>query len=294
MQKIQVHIWFDKEGKEAAHFYTSVFKNSRIKSESVLDNTPSGSVDMVTLDIMGQAFSFISAGPYFKVNPSISFLVALSEKEEIDRLWNALSDGGTTLMELGPYPFSEHYGWIQDRYGVSWQLMHAKKHLIHQTITPAMMFVGNVCDKAEDAITFYRSVFHNTSIGDTWRYGPNERPDKEGTLKYASFTLEGQEFVAMDSAHAHKFAFNEAVSFIISCKDQTEIDYYWDKLSADPKAEQCGWLKDKYGVSWQVVPTVMDEMLKHGDKKKIARVTEAFLKMKKFDLAELERIYRQT
>ena len=118
-----------------------------------------------------------------------------------------------------------------------------------------------------------------------------QEPDKEGTIAHASFTLGGQQFAAMDSAHEHKFTFNEAISFIVNCNTQAEIDYYWEKLSADPKAEQCGWLKDKFGLSWQVTPVAMNEMLASNDEKKIARVTEAFLKMKKFDLAKLQQAY---
>jgi len=132
---------------------------------------------------------------------------------------------------------------------------------------------------------------HNANFGDILRYGLGEAPDKEGTVKHAAFTLEGQEFAAMDSAHPHDFTFNEAISFEVRCETQKEIDYYWGKLSADPTAEQCGWLKDKFGLSWQIVPAILDEMLKDKDKKKIARVTEAFLKMKKFDIALLKRAY---
>jgi predicted 3-demethylubiquinone-9 3-methyltransferase (glyoxalase superfamily) len=164
---------------------------------------------------------------------------------------------------------------------------------ITQKIIPTLMFVGKQCGKAEEAIKFYASVFRNAKVGDILRYGKGEEPDKEGTVKHAAFTLEGQEFAAMDSAREHKFTFNEAISFMVYCDTQKEIDYYWGKLSADPKAEQCGWLKDRYGLSWQIVPTVMDEMLKGKDKMKLARVTEAFLKMKKFDIAKLEEAYEQ-
>ena len=143
--------------------------------------------------------------------------------------------------------------------------------------------------KAEEAIHFYASVFHNSKVGDIMRYTKGQEPDKEGTIKHVDFTLEGQDFAAMDSAREHKFNFNEAISFMVHCDTQKEIDYYWDKLSADPKAEQCGWLKDKYGLSWQVVPTMMNEMFQKKDKEKIARVTEAFLKMKKFDIETLQR-----
>ncbi len=291
MQKITPHLWFDKEAKEAAEFYTSIFKDSKIKNTTTLHNTPSGSVDVVTIELYGQEFTLISAGPLFKFNPSVSFLVACNTKEEVDALWEKLSEGGSALMELGEYPFSEKYGWVQDKYGLSWQVMFMGDRTIKQRITPTLMFVGKQCGKAEEAINFYASVFHNTKVGDILRYSKGEEPDKPGTIKHAAFTLEGQEFTAMDSAREHNFMFNEAISFMVHCHTQEEIDYYWRKLSADPGAEQCGWLKDKYGLSWQIVPTIMDEMLKDKDKKKIARVTEAFLKMKKVDIAKLKEAY---
>ncbi len=292
-EKITPHLWFDKEAKAAAQFYTSVFKDSTIKNTSILHDTPSGSVDIVTIEILGQEFTLLSAGPLFKFNPSVSFLVACETKDEVDALWEKLSEGGMALMDLGEYPFSERYGWVQDRYGLSWQVMFMGDREIRQKITPTLMFVGKQCGKAEEAINFYARVFHNTRVGDIVRYGKGEEPDKEGTIKHGAFTLEGRDFAAMDSARQHNFAFNEAISLIVHCDAQEEIDYYWGKISADPRAEQCGWLKDKYGLSWQIVPNVMDEMLKGKDEKRIARVTEAFLKMKKFDIAELRRAYEQ-
>ena len=198
-------------------------------------------------------------------------------------MWEKLSASGRALMELGAYPFSERYGWVQDRYGLSWQLMFRGEREIEQKITPTLMFVGEKSGKAEEAINFYKTVFHDARVGDILRYAKGEKPDKEGTIKHASFMLEGLGFAAMDSARVHDFAFNEAISFIVNCETQEEIDYYWGRLSADPKAEQCGWLKDKYGVSWQIVPAGMEKMLSDKDSEKVARVTEAFLKMKKID-----------
>jgi predicted 3-demethylubiquinone-9 3-methyltransferase (glyoxalase superfamily) len=291
MEKITPHLWFDNNAEEAANFYTSIFKNSKIKNVTTLHNTPSGTVEIFTVELLGQEFTLISAGPLFKFNPSISFLVTCSTKEEVDMLWKKLSEGGTALMELAEYPFSEKYGWVQDRYGVSWQVMFIGERKIKQRIIPTLMFVGKQCGKAEEAINFYASVFDGARVGDIFRYSKGEEPDEEGTVKHATFTLEGQEFAAMDSARGHNFAFNEAISFMVHCDTQKEIDYYWGKLSADPNAEQCGWLKDKYGLSWQIVPNLMDEMLKDNDKKKIARVTEAFLQMKKLDIAKLKEAY---
>src|SRR5262245_41680431 len=289
MQKITPHLWFDKEAKEAAEFYTSIFKNSKVNETTTLHNTPSGSVDILTIQLSGQEFTLISAGPLFKFTPAVSFLVACATKEEVEGLWAKLSKGGMALMELGEYPFSEKYGWTQDRYGLSWQVMCRGDRKIIQKITPMLMFVGKQCGKAEEAINFYASVFHNARVGDILRYGKGEEPDNEGTVKHASFTLEGQEFTAMDSADAHYFTFKEAISFMLHGETHREIEYYCKKLSAYPKAEQCGWLKDRYSLSWQIVPTAMDEMLRDKDEKKIARVTEAFLRMKKFDIDALKR-----
>ena len=288
MEKITPHLWFDKEAKEAGAFYTSLFPNSRVKSTTELPNTPSGTVDIVTIELAGQEFTLLAAGPLFKFTPAISFLVACESKEEVDALWSKLSPGGKALMELGAYPFSERYGWTEDRYGLSWQVMYRAGEPVVQKITPTLMFTGDVAGKAEEAIRFYASVFHDAAVLEPiFRYGAGEEPDKEGTVRHAGFKLEGQQFAAMDSAHAHDFGFNEAISLQVHCDDQQQIDYYWDKLSADPRAEQCGWLKDKFGLSWQVVPREMDAMLSTGDPAKLARVTEAFLKMKKFDLAKL-------
>lgn len=291
-QKITPHLWFDKEAKEAAEFYTSLFPDSKIMSVSTLRDTPSGDTDVVSFELSGQRFMAISAGPLFKFNPSISFHVKCKTKDEVDAMWGKLSTGGTVLMELGEYPFSERYGWVQDKYGLSWQLIYVGKSEVRQKITPVLMFVGNVVGKAEAAVSFYASVFRNARADILARYGKGEEPDKEGTVKYATLTLEGQEFGAMDGARQHNFAFSEAISFIVHCEDQKEVDYFWEKLSAVPASEQCGWLKDTFGLSWQIVPAAMDEMMRKGTPEQIARVTQAFLKMKKFDIAELEKAYQ--
>lgn len=289
MEKITPHLWFDKEAREAGGFYASVFPNSRVKSVNTLRNTPSGPVDIVTVELAGQEFTLLSAGPLFKFTPAISFIVACETKEEVDGLWGRLSQGGTALMELGAYPFSERYGWTQDRYGLSWQVLFAGGEPIKQKITPMLMFTEGVSGRAEEAIRFYTSVFRNAKAGHLVRFGAGQEPEKEGTVMWGPFTLEGQEFAAMDSAYPHGFTFNEAVSLMVHCDTQEDIDYYWDELSADPLAEQCGWLKDKFGVAWQIVPDEMDALLAGGDQAKVDRVTRAFLQMKKFDLAELRR-----
>jgi predicted 3-demethylubiquinone-9 3-methyltransferase (glyoxalase superfamily) len=297
-QKIIPHLWFDKEAKAAANFYCSVFPEARITSSMTLHDTPSGNCDVVSFTLCGQPFAAISAGPLFKFNPSVSFILNFDPakdkqaRENLDALWAKLSQGGTALMPLQRYPFSEHYGWVQDKYGLSWQLILSNTAGEERPfITPSLMFVGAVCGKAEEASNFYLSVFGNSKRGTMARYPAGMEPDKEGTIMFTDFMLLGQWFAAMDSAHRHDFAFNEAVSFMVYCDTQEEIDYYWDKLSAVPEAEQCGWLKDKYGLSWQIVPAVMNKILQDQDPERLNRVTQAFLQMKKFDLAALQGAY---
>lgn len=291
MQKIIPHLWFDKEAKEAAELYTSTFPDSKVINSTTLNNTPSGSTEIVSFELAGQEFQAISAGPYFKFNPSVSFHVKCKTKDEVDAIWQKLSQGGQVLMELGSYPFSERYGWVQDKYGLSWQLMYVGDADIKQKITPVIMFVGRVYGKAEEAINLWSTVFRAGSVDSLQRYGKGEEPDKEGTIKYGSFRLFGHEFGAMDSAFDHAFGFNEAISFMVNCDTQEEIDAYWHGLSAVPEAEQCGWLKDKYGISWQIVPTSMGKMLSGDDSDRIERVTKAFLVMKKLDIAKLQDAY---
>ena len=291
MQRITPHLWYDKEAVEAAELYCSVLPDSKVTNVSTLHDTPSGDTDIVSFQLCGQEFQSISAGPLFKFNPSISFLISCNSREEVDDFWNILADGGKALMPLDSYPFSERYGWTEDRYGLSWQIMHAGDRGVTQRITPTLMYVGDVEGKAEEAVNFYASVFPNSKVGDVDRYGKGEEPDKEGTVRHAEFSLNGYQFAAMDSAREHNFGFNEAISIMVYCEDQKGIDRYWDALTAVPESEQCGWLKDKLGVSWQIVPTSLDEMMTNGTQEQIDRVTQAFLPMKKFDLAELQKAY---
>lgn len=294
MQKIVPHLWFDKEAKQAAEFYASVFRDSKIHNVSTLSGTPSGDVDMVSMQIYGYEFSMISAGPIFKINPSISFTVVVDSKDEIREYWGKLVEGGMALMPLDSYHFSELYGWVKDKFGVTWQLIYSGDQKDwSEIIVPGFMFIGENCGKAEEAMHYYASIFKNSEVRDIWRYDGSEgSSDKLGTVAHGLFNLEGQVFSVLDSAYEHKFAFNEAISMMVMCDTQEEIDYYWGKLSAVAEAEQCGWLKDKYGVSWQIVPIIMHEMMSSGDEEAKLRVTKAFLQMKKFDIEELEKAFK--
>lgn len=298
MQKIIPNLWFDTQAKESSDFYVSIFPDSKIISHTVLHNTPSGDADQVTFSLGGYTIMSISARPYFKTNPSVSFMVNYDpskmsdEKESLDAAWAKLSDGGKVMMELGKYPFSEWYGWIEDKYGVSWQLMLTNPAGEPRPfIIPSQMFVGDVCGKAEEATDYYISIFKNAKRGTLAKYPAGMDPEKESDVMFTDFQLEGQWFAAMDSARMHDFKFTEGNSYMVNCDTQEEIDYFWEKLSAVPESEQCGWVKDKYGFSWQISPTILNEMMANGTQEQVDRVTQAFLPMKKLDIAKIKQAY---
>jgi predicted 3-demethylubiquinone-9 3-methyltransferase (glyoxalase superfamily) len=298
-QKIIPNLWFDRQAEEAAGFYASIFKDSRVgnvtrasKVGFEIHGLPEGIVMNVEFEIGGEKFIAINGGPLFKFTPAVSFLVGCKTKEEVDIYWGKLSQGGTPMMDLGRYPHSEWYGWIQDRYGVSWQVMYLGDRKMNQKVTPTLMFASQQWGQAETAVNFYISVFHNSETGGILRYGKGMEPDKEGTIQYISFKLEDQWFAAMDSARSPNSVFTEAISLMVTCDNQKEIDYYWQKLTSGGGQESvCGWLKDKFGFSWQVAPILLEKMLRDPDKEKVARVTAAFLKMKKLEIAELEKAF---
>ena len=155
-----------------------------------------------------------------------------------------------------------------------------------QKITPFLWFDN----QAEEAANFYTSIFKNSKVGNVARYG-EAGPGPEGSVMTVSFQLEGQEFTALNGGPAFKFT--EAISFFVDCKSQEEVDELWEKLTEGGEEGPCGWLKDKFGLSWQIVPTVLIEMLNDSDPEKSKRVTEAMLQMKKIDIPTLEQAYEQ-
>jgi predicted 3-demethylubiquinone-9 3-methyltransferase (glyoxalase superfamily) len=292
--KITPYLWFDDMAEDAANLYVSLFKNSKVgtisryaQAAEQVSGKKAGSVMSVEFTIAGQTFIALNGGPVFSFTPAISFYVACESLEEIDRLYEALAVDGETLMQLDQYPFSERYGWVNDRFGVSWQLYIGESA---QKITPCLMFTQDRYGKAEAAMKFYTSVFKNSKIEAAYYYEKDEE-EKEGLLKHGVFYLDNNRFIAMDSGLPHAFTFTPATSFMVACRDQKEIDYFWQALSAVPAAEQCGWLADKYGVSWQIVPAVLSTLLNMGDPAKVERGMQALLKMKKLDIKELERAF---
>lgn len=269
-------LWFDGKAHEAAAYYKSIFPDFTAISENPL---------AVNYRMGGRRFMHLNGGPGFPINSSISFFVNLEEEEEIQQIWDKLSEGGQVLMPLNTYPWSPKYGWCADRYGVNWQLM--KNHTSRTAVLPALMFCQENSGKAEEAIRFYTSLFPNSSIIELSRYEKGE-PDVEGNIKYAQFELNQLPFTAMDSSGPHAFTFSEGVSFIVTVDTQEEIDFYWNSLiGTKGSAGKCGWLKDAYGLSWQVVPSCLGKFM--SNPATAPKATYAFLQMSKFDIAALEK-----
>ncbi|SFB47997.1 VOC family protein [Algoriphagus aquimarinus] len=270
-------LWFDGNAKEAAKFYCSVFSDSAIVDENPM---------VVTFIAAGQKFMCLNGGPQFKFTPAISFYTIVQNEVDIQEVWDKLIVNGRALIPLDTYPWSQKYGWLQDEFGVTWQLTIDKPEFSDQKFIPALLFSGTNFGKAEEAINFYTSIFEDSNIKMISRYGANDANGQDGSINHAQFELNGKLFAAMDSALVHDFDFNEALSFVIECRDQDQIDYFWEKLVEGGKESQCGWLKDKFGVSWQIVPEILSELM--SDPERSGRVVQAFMKMNKFDIEELK------
>lgn len=296
MQKITPFLWFDRNAEEAMNYYVSIFPNAKITdilrypNEEDLEGPMKGFAGAVltgSFELAGLKFGCLDGGPLFKFNPSNNFMVACDSVEEATEIFNKLNEGREPLMPLQKYPFSEMFGWTADKYGLSWQV-GVFPTPTQQKITPALMFVGKYFGKVEEALHFYTSLFKNSSIDLVMKYEAGEG-DEEGKVKFSSFSLAGQQFSAMESSLQHDFEPNESVSFQVDCADQAEVDYFWDAMTKDGGQEsQCGWLKDKYGFSWQIVPIGFTKIMYDPDKEKVKRATHAMLQMKKLVIADLE------
>ncbi|SDB28228.1 Glyoxalase superfamily enzyme, possibly 3-demethylubiquinone-9 3-methyltransferase [Flavobacteriaceae bacterium MAR_2010_188] len=267
---------FNDQSREASDFYLQVFKASSLSSRT----------DIVSiLNIVGHKFMALDAGADFKPNPAMSFYTVFESEKELKQVWNSLSETGMVMMPLNKYDWSELYGWVSDKFGVSWQLSLGKRSDMGQKITPALMFVGRQFGKAEEAIDFYTTIFDDSNQIVMNRYREDDKL-QAGKLVHAQFQLKGQRFIAMDSGMEHKFQFSEGNSFVVSCKNGKEIDHYWEALSAGGEKSRCGWLKDKFGLSWQIVPAELGEWMK--DKDRTKRIMAKVITMDKLDYDELK------
>ncbi|MEO5769801.1 MAG: VOC family protein [Polyangia bacterium] len=286
-------LWLDSQAEEAARFYMRTLGDGRVLATShypeSLDNPsgkPRGSVLTVDFEVLGQRFTALNGGPHFVINPSISFFVHTDTAARTDQLCAALGQGGRQLMPPGSYPWSERYGWVQDRFGVSWQVMTGPRTPGVPGIVPCLMFANAQHGRAEEAMKAYTAVFPESRIVQIERYGADRGP--EGKVVHGRFVLAGQDFVAMDSHEARGATFNEGLSFQVMCEDQAEVDRYWDRLSAGGRPGVCGWLTDAFGLSWQVVPKSISAWLTSRDTRANDRAFQAVMGMKKLDIAALD------
>lgn len=297
MQKIVPMLWFDSNAEEAVSFYTSVFQNSKTglvshynKAFEEVSGKPAGSVSTIDFTLNGQEFTALNGGPMFKFTPAVSMFVQVNTVEEGDAIWSKLSEGGFTMMPFQEYPFSKKYGWCNDKFGMSWQVIVCGVPL---HISQSLMFVGKGAGKAEEAINYYVDVFKNAP-GEAWknskvedlaRYEDGEG-DTVGFIKHGAFVLAGETFKAMGSSYDHKFGFSEATSFLVYCDTQEEIDYFYDTFAKDGQAQPCGWVIDKFGVAWQIDPAILPKLMAGPKGEEVA---QAMFSMTKLDIAAFEK-----
>ncbi len=195
-------------------------------------------------------------------------------------------------MPLKRYDWSERYGWIKDRYGVSWQIVKEELKNVVQPIAPLLMFSVEKRGDAEEAIDFYMSVFDDSVLHGIARYEEDDL-GPHGMVKHGQCQLMGQTFMMMDNGNANDVPFNEAISFYLNCHDQKEVDYYWNKFTKQGSESQCGWLKDKFGVSWQIVPEFVMDKVETGEAERVSNMEKALYEMKKLDVALLMEAYNK-
>lgn len=271
-QKITPCLWYNGQAQEAATLYCSVFANARITSQSPI---------VTAIDVSGQSITLLDGGPMYQPNPSISFYYVCETNEEIDRIWKAFTKEGEIMMAMDKYPWSEKYGWVTDKFGVSWQLALGKVSDVGQKITPCLMFTGKQYGRADEAIAHYSSVFKNSKVDGIMRYGKGMAPEQEGKVQHAQMKLGDYKIMLMESAGDHKFKFSEGVSLTIHCEDQDEIDYYWNRLTESGEESRCGWLKDKFGVSWQIIPVMLSQLISN------PKGAQAMMTMKKINIEQI-------
>lgn len=286
-RKITPFLWFDTQAEEAANFYTSIFQNSKI--EKIQRN--GDAVMVVDFTLCGQHFGALNGGPHFKINPSVSFYVTCETEAETDTVWQKLTEGGKVMIPMEKQAWSQKYGFAQDRFGVCWQISWGKLSDVGgQKFVPSLLFSGAHAGQAEAALQLYTSLFKGSAVEGIQRYGAGEA-GKEGTVMHAQARLYGQTFMFMDNPMPEDtYTFNEALSFVVNCQGQEEVDYFWEKLTANGGAEsQCGWLKDPFGVSWQIVPDELPQLLADPDPARAQRAMGAMMTMQKIDIEKLRK-----
>lgn len=273
---------YDGDARQSADFYVKVF-DAKITSETPF---------VVDLDLFGQKLMLLN-GPRVEKNSSVSFLVACESEDEVQKYWDQLAEDGMVLMPLASYPWSKKYGWVRDKFNVTWQLFLGEDPA-KQKLVPTLMFMHRNNGKAMEAMEFYTRTFPDSGIGKILKYKEGGEEDEvPENIQHGQFMINGYHLFCMDSSYDHKFDFNEGISMVVMTNDQEETDYLWDTLTSDGGSESvCGWLKDQYGLSWQIVPERLMQLINDPDKEKAQKVMEAMMKMKKIILKDIEAAYQ--
>lgn len=262
---------------EASAFYIQTFGEG-----SVVQTSPF----VIQIELSRQKLMLLNDGPTAVPNTSISFMVICETESETEKYWSELVKEGKVFMALDTYPWSSKYGWVSDKYGVSWQIYTGSKADTPQKFCPTLMFTGANAGKAEEALHYYTHLFPDSNIQGIMKYSEGDG-DAVDFIKHAQFNINNFVMMAMDSSAEHGVNFNDAISFVVECENQEEIDRYWDYLTANGgKAIACGWLTDKYGISWQIIPHSLGKLM--SDPVRGQRAMAAMMKMKKLIIADLE------
>lgn len=289
MQTIIPHLWYDTEAKEAVAFYVELF-GGKIDWTYTITDTPSGDSDLIQFQLGDMTLAAISAGPYFKLNESMSLMVNVANKDEVIRLYQALSEGGRILMPLGEYPFSPYYVWLEDRFGLSWQLSYAPDLDKPYQFDICLLFSQEQVGLAQPMLDYYKDKLPQASVGQLSYYGEGEAAVEAAKLNYAELLVAGQKLIVMDHGYGGEASFNEAFSLMVYVDSQDELNFYYDLLSAVPEAEMCGWVKDQFGISWQIVPRILMEAYDTANPEQIKAVNAAVMTMKRLDFATIQTI----
>ncbi|QQV01294.1 MULTISPECIES: VOC family protein [Chryseobacterium] len=278
-------LWYDGDAKESADFYCTVF------SGEITADTPM----VVNIEIFGQKLMLLNGGPHFTKNASVSFMVICETEDEVQKYWDHLTDGGIVLMELGEYPWSKKYGWVRDKFGVTWQVYLSENNDLEQKIIPTLMFIHQKNGKAMKAMEFYTNIFPDSKIGSILKYGDgigNETHEIPENIQHAHFEINGYSFFCMDNSYDHQFDFNEGISMVVMTDNQEQTDHYWNNLiTSGGRESMCGWLKDQFGFSWQIVPKRLIELMNDSDQEKARKVVLSMMKMRKIIIQDLEIAY---
>ena len=289
-------LWLDEHAEAAASLYVDAFDDAEVvavgrypESGSNPAGRPPGSVSTVDVQLAGVRVTLLNGGQAFRPNPSMSLHVIVPKEEEVDALHTVLSAGGAELMPLGAYPWSPRYAWIADRFGVSWQLF-VQSVAPSTRIVPCLMFAGEHHGRAREAIDAYVAAIPASRVIEVQVFAEGEGGES-GSVKQGSFELAGRPFVAMDGGRGHGFGFDEGASLQVACSDQAEIDRLWDVLGDGGAPGPCGWIRDRFGLWWQVVPARMSSWMASDDADARGRLFEAMLAMGKLDVDDLERAF---